>query len=168
MLGTASLFLMSGCDDNATVESNLQGAPASRAEVSDPGATKLLTMEFPPELLEGTKKPIPVPNLMPLLKRDPMVQVPEGTQLLSRGKTVTSSDDYPIIGTLDLVTDGDKEVGQGYFVDLMDGLQWIQVDLEASATVSVVWIWHDHSQRKAVHDVVVQQAFRILWTKNKS
>ena len=81
---------------------------------------------------------------------------PAGTELLSKGKKVTSSDENPIIGSLDLVTDGDKEAGEGYFVELLDGLQWVQIDLEKSASVSAVWLWHFHSQKRAYHDVIIQ------------
>lgn len=115
-----------------------------------------LTSELPPELIEGTPKPMKVPNLEPEPKKAPEFLVPEGATLLSAGKTVTSSDDYPIIGELALITDGDKEAGEGYFVELLDGLQWVQIDLEASAEINAVWIWHFHSQKRAYHDVIVQ------------
>jgi hypothetical protein len=82
--------------------------------------------------------------------------VPEGTVLLSKGKPVTSSDDAPIIGDLTLITDGDKEAGEGYFVELLDQLQWVQIDLEQSAEISAIWVWHFHSQKRAYHDVVIQ------------
>lgn len=38
----------------------------------------------------------------------------------------------------------------------MDGVQWVQIDLEQSATISAVWVWHYHSQKRAYHDVIVQ------------
>lgn len=155
-VGASALFLMSGCEDAAKIGSNMHSNSDSGAAVAGSGAVVPISMEFPMELLEGTPKPMPVPNLVPLPNRRPVVHVSEDTRLLSRGKSVTSSDGYPIIGTLDLVTDGDKDAGQGYFVDLDDGLQWIQIDLEERSEISVVWIWHDHSQRKAVYDVVVQ------------
>jgi asparagine N-glycosylation enzyme membrane subunit Stt3 len=82
--------------------------------------------------------------------------VPEGTQLLSANKSVTGSDDFPIIGELYYITDGDKEAGEGYFVELMDGLQWVQIDLEEPADLSAIWVWHYHSQARAYHDIVVQ------------
>lgn len=44
----------------------------------------------------------------------------------------------------------------GYFVELMDGLQWVQIDLEQSAQIEAVWVWHYHSQKRAYHDVIVQ------------
>jgi hypothetical protein len=115
-----------------------------------------LTTEIPPEQIEGTPMPIKVPNLEQAPKKAPQIMVPEGTSLLSKGKPVTGSDDFPIIGELNLITDGDKEAGEGYFVELIDGLQWVQIDLEKEATVQAIWIWHYHSQARAYHDVIVQ------------
>lgn len=119
-------------------------------------ADKPLDPGFPPELIEGTPKPMNVPNLVQAPTKAPEFSVPEGTELLSKGKKVTSSDENPIIGDLTLVTDGDKEAGEGYFVELLDGTQWVQIDLEKSATVNAIWLWHFHSQKRAYHDVVVQ------------
>jgi hypothetical protein len=115
-----------------------------------------LTTEIPPEQIEGTPMPIKVPNLEQAPKKAPQIMVPEGTSLLSKGKPVTGSDDFPIIGELNLITDGDKEAGEGYFVELIDGLQWVQIDLEKEAAVQAIWIWHYHSQARAYHDVIVQ------------
>lgn len=127
-------------------------APVARSEA---GRIPLGT-DVPPELIEGTPKAINVPNLVGVPNNPPRLMVPRGTVLLSKGRKVTSSDSNPIIGTLDLVTDGDKDAGEGYFVELMEGLQWIQIDLEKAAAIEAVWIWHYHSQRRAYHDVIVQ------------
>ncbi len=115
-----------------------------------------LTTTLPPELIEGTPKPIEVPNLVQAPTKAPEFLVPAGTVLLSKGKPVTSSDDAPIIGELSLITDGEKDAGEGYFVELLDGLQWVQIDLEKSSTVSAIWLWHFHSQKRAYHDVIIQ------------
>ncbi len=115
-----------------------------------------LLTDFPPELIEGTPKAMSVPNLVNAPDQAPVFFVPQGTALLSRGKKVTSSDDNPIIGSLDLITDGDKQAGEGYFVELLDGLQWVQIDLEKSTAIHAIWLWHYHSQRRAYHDVIVQ------------
>lgn len=115
-----------------------------------------LVTELPPELIEGTPKPMAVPNLEQVPAKAPEIQVPDGTVLLSKGKKVTSSDDLPIIGSLDLITDGDKLAGEGYYVELMEGLQWVQIDLEKTSTISAIWMWHFHSQRRAYNDVIVQ------------
>jgi hypothetical protein len=115
-----------------------------------------LETELPAELIEGTPQPIKVPDLVPAPTKAPELLVPEGTELLSKGKPVTSSDDAPIIGDLTLITDGDKEAGEGYFVELLDGLQWVQIDLEKSAEIYGIWTWHFHSQKRAYHDVIIQ------------
>jgi len=125
------------------------------AALASHSGTPLLP-DFPPELIEGTPKPIHLPNLVPAPTKAPEFFVPEGTVLLSKGKPVSSSDDNPIIGSLDLITDGDKDAGEGYFVELLDGLQWVQIDLEKSASIHAVWLWHFHSQRRAYHDVIVR------------
>ena len=83
-------------------------------------------------------------------------QVPVGTVNLAKGKKVTSSDSEPVIGTLDLITDGDKEGDEGSWVELAPGKQWVQVDLEKSAEISAVIVWHFHSQERVYFDVVAQ------------
>lgn len=115
-----------------------------------------LKTELPPELIEGTPKPINVPNLEQAPTKAPEMMVPEGTVLLSKDKKVTSNDDLPIIGDLKLITDGDKLAGEGYYVELKEGVVWVQIDLEKSAAISAIWAWHFHSQKRAYHDVIVQ------------
>jgi serine/threonine protein kinase len=129
--------------------------PAVAPSVGTPMGVPLFN-EIPPEFIEGAPKPMNVPNLLPASTKPPELLVPEGTVLLSRGKPVTSSDDAPIIGDLDLITDGEKDASEGYFVGLLDGLQWVQIDLEQSARISAVWLWHFHSQKRAYHDVIIQ------------
>lgn len=149
----STLVIFAGCGDEAPP--NDSTVASSDSAVSIAGSIPLTT-EIPPELIEGTPQPIKVPNLEPVPSSAPVLMVPEGTQLLSTGKSVTGSDDFPIIGELSYITDGDKEAGEGYFVELMDGLQWVQIDLKAPAELSAIWVWHYHSQARAYHDVVVQ------------
>jgi hypothetical protein len=115
-----------------------------------------LTTTIPPEKIEGTPIEVKVPNLKPAASKAPELMVPAGTELLSKGKPVTSSDDFPIIGDLPYITDGEKDAGEGYFLELSNGLQWVQIDLEKEADIQAIWLWHFHSQRRAYHDVVVQ------------
>lgn len=116
-----------------------------------------LTTDLPKEVIEGSPRPKNVKNLMPELKKFPTFLVPEGTVLLSKGKPVTSSDDFPILGELPFVTDGDKNAGEGYFLELIDGdAQWVQIDLEQSAPLYAIILWHFHSQKRVYHDVIVQ------------
>lgn len=111
---------------------------------------------LPDELIEGTPKPARLPRLIAAPTAAPTLWVPKETQLLSKGKPVTSSDDAPIIGNLALITDGDKDAGEGYYVELLDGLQWVQIDLQQTADIHAIWLWHFHSQQRAYHDVIVQ------------
>ena len=138
--------------------------PAAQTETI-PGGIALAT-DFPPELIEGTPRPINVPKLVAAPTTAPTLMVPQGTTLLSKGKPVTSSDEAPIIGSLDLITDGEKDAGEGYFVELLDGLQWVQIDLEQSAEIRAVWLWHFHSQRRAYHDVIIQVSDDPQFQKN--
>lgn len=145
---------LAGCGGDKK-ENSASNAPADAPESSSKGGMALKT-EIPPELIEGTPQPIKVPNLEQEQKSPPTLMVPQGTQLLSAGKPVTGSDDFPIIGELSYITDGDKEAGEGYFVELMDGPQWVQIDLGQEATIEAIWVWHYHSQKRAYHDVIVQ------------
>jgi hypothetical protein len=153
----SSALVFSGCGekDKSAADSSGSSTPPASSGGGTPGGVPLKT-EIPPELIEGTPKPMNVPNLVQVPSKAPEFLVPEGTTLLSKGKKVTSSDPNPIIGDLTLITDGDKEAGEGYFVELLDGTQWVQIDLEKSADVSAVWVWHFHSQKRAYNDVVIQ------------
>jgi hypothetical protein len=159
LLAVSSLALTScGKKEESTTTDLAGAAPAAApaaASTGTPGGVPL-SIEFPPELIEGTPRPMNVPNLVQAPTSDPVFNVPEGTVLLSKGKPVTSSDDAPIIGDLTVITDGDKDAGEGYFVELLDGLQWVQIDLEQSAAIHAIWLWHFHSQKRAYHDVIVQ------------
>ena len=146
-------LVLSGCGGSSDKEAE---TVASNPAAPAPAGGIALTTDIPPELIEGTPAPIKVPNLVQAPTTAPTLMVPEGTVLLSAGKEVTGSDDFPIIGELSYLTDGDKEAGEGYFTEFMDGLQWVQIDLEQGAAISAVWVWHFHSQKRAYHDVIVQ------------
>ncbi|MGJ8651699.1 MAG: galactose-binding domain-containing protein [Opitutaceae bacterium] len=160
----ASALLFTACGDKGSTTDDSAASNAPEAAASAPAAAPVaaaagsvpLTTEIPPELIEGTPQPIKVANLEKAPSSAPVLMVPEGTKLLSAGKPVTGSDDFPIIGELEWLTDGDKEAGEGYFFEIMDGPQWVQIDLEASADLAAIWVWHYHSQARAYHDVVVQ------------
>ncbi len=64
----------------------------------------------------------------------------------------------PIIGELNLVTDGDKDGSDGSYVELAPGKQWVQIDLEAPADIYALVVWHYHAEGRVYHDVIVQVA----------
>jgi hypothetical protein len=116
-----------------------------------------LKTQLPRPLFVGTPVPLNVPNLEPPMKgKRPDFMVPAGTVNLAKGKKVTASDTNPVVGTLDLVTDGDKAGDEGSWVELGPGKQWVQIDLAKSANIYAVLVWHFHSQARVYRDVVVQ------------
>ena len=116
-----------------------------------------LKTDLPKPLFVGTPVQINVPNLEPAQKgKRPDFLVPAGTVNLALGKKVTASDSDPVVGTLDLVTDGDKEGDEGSWVELGPGKQWVQIDLAKESDISAVLVWHFHSQARVYFDVVVQ------------
>ena len=117
----------------------------------------VLKTDLPKPLFVGTPVPIKVPNLEPKFQGNrPDFLVPAGTTNLAKGKKITASDNDPSIGTLDLITDGDKEGDEGSWVELGPGKQWIQIDLEKDADIFALIVWHFHSQERVYFDVVAQ------------
>ncbi|AWI09909.1 discoidin domain-containing protein [Ereboglobus luteus] len=113
---------------------------------------------LPKPKLAGTPVAIRVPHLETAADIDARkpVKVPEGSKNLALEKPVTSSDSMPIIGMLEQITDGDKDSDEGCFVELGDGKQWVQIDLEKAHKIYAIALWHFHSQERAYHDVIVQ------------
>ena len=124
------------------------------------GALVPLNIRLPGAEIDGTPKHIkPHANLEKYTgKSRPPFMVPEGTTNLALGGPVTASDSDPIIGELTYVTDGDKQSNDGYYVELMPGTQWIQIDLKQACAIYAVLVWHYHAQFRVYHDVVVQVA----------
>ncbi len=129
-------------------------APAVMAQAPQ---TEELKLKLPKPMFVGTPTNIKSPNLEAVTgkPRGPFM-VPVGTKLLSLKRPVTSSDRQPVIGELEMITDGEKEGGDGYFVELGPGKQWVQVDLGARYAVHAILAWHYHSQARVYRDVIVQ------------
>lgn len=143
----ASVFLMSGCEKEHRTSAD-SGGELGKVP---------LKIEYPVEGLAFTPKPLPRwPGLVPSPKQAPVFLVPMGTVLLSKGKKVSSSDSKPIIGSLKMITDGVRRVGAGYYVELMEGTQWVQIDLEKSAELHAIVVWHDYDGDFAYRGVVIQ------------
>lgn len=126
-----------------------------------------LELELPKPMFEGTPKGIRVANLR---KPDdgvrPPFLVPLGTSNVSSGKSVTASDEEPIIGELEFITDGDKEGSDGSYVELGPFLQHVTIDLEEQHEIFAVLVWHYHKEAKVYMDVIVQTADDPDFTAN--
>ena len=121
------------------------------------GDKEVLKLKLPKPMFIGTPTNLKSPNLEVITgkPRGPFY-VPKGTALLSSGKPVRSSDMQPVIGELDMVTDGEKEGGDGYFIELGPGKQWVQIDLGKPHALHAILAWHYHSQARVYRDVIVQ------------
>ena len=126
-----------------------------------------LRLELPQAMFEGTEKDIRVANLRKLDKgvRPPFL-VPVGTTNVALGKSVAASDKEPIVGEIELITDGDKEAADGSFVELAPFLQHVTIDLESPHEIFAVVVWHFHKEARAYLDVVVQTADDPDFTTN--
>jgi hypothetical protein len=129
-------------------------APAAMGQAPQ---TEELKLKLPKPMFIGTPTNIKSPNLEAVTgkSRAPFM-VPVGTKLLSLKRPATSSDRQPVIGELEMITDGEKEGGDGYFVELGPGKQWVQIDLGARYALHAILLWHYHSQARVYRDVIVQ------------
>ncbi len=142
---------------NRTLASSLLFALALAPLGAQPAPGKEeLKLKLPKPMFIGTPTNLRSPNLEKVTgkSREPFY-VPKGTVLLSAKKTVTSSDAQPVIGELDMITDGEKAGGDGYFVELGPSPQWVQIDLGASRPLHAILAWHYHSQARVYRDVIV-------------
>jgi hypothetical protein len=121
-----------------------------------PAAKEELKLKLPKPMFIGTPTNLRSANLEVTGKSRPAFMVPKGTALLSLKKKVTSSDSAPVIGELDMLTDGEKNGGDGFFIELGPAPQWVQIDLGASHPLHAILFWHYHSQARVYRDVLVQ------------
>ena len=121
-----------------------------------PAGKEELKLKLPKPMFVGTPTNIRSANLEVTGKSRGAFFVPKGTALLSLNKKVTSSDNAPVIGELDMITDGEKAGGDGFFIELGPMTQWVQIDLGASHPLHAILAWHFHSQARVYRDVIVQ------------
>lgn len=126
-----------------------------------------LKLTLPKPMFVGTPTNIKSANLEVITgkSRGPFY-VPAGTKLVSGKRAVRSSDQNPVIGELDMVTDGEKSGADGYFVELGPGRQWVQIDLGASHALHAILAWHYHAQARVYRDVIVQVSDDREFNKN--
>ncbi len=120
-------------------------------------AMEPLDIVLPKPMFVGTPQDTRVPNLRkPRGSARPPFLVPGGVKLLSLNKPVSGSDEEPIIGDLEMITDGDKEAADGSYVELGPFVQYVTIDLEQEAEIAAIVVWHYHKQPRVYYDVVAQ------------
>jgi len=123
------------------------------------GGFRLAPVEIrlPKPMFAGTPQDARMPNLeRPRGGPRPPFLAPVGTTNVALGKPVSSSDPEPVIGSLEAITDGDKEAAEGSFVELSPGPQFVTIDLQERCEIDAVVVWHYHRWPRAYVDVVVQ------------
>ncbi|MCX7013556.1 MAG: discoidin domain-containing protein [Candidatus Sumerlaeota bacterium] len=161
----AALFALSATVGPVASHSEDAASQAAKPEAaaSQPGASSEglapIQIELPKPMFVGTPKNIQSPNLEKPTgkKREPFL-APKGVVDISKDKAVTTSDQTPIIGDANLLTDGDKEATDGSYVEFAPGVQWVQIDLGAEYEIYVIVVWHFHAEARVYHDVIVKIA----------
>ena len=118
--------------------------------------TKLLRLQEPPSELIGTPQVVNLANLDRSKAPNPTPTVPADVTNIALNKEVSASDDFPITGELRQVTDGNKGAGMESVVEIMGGVQWVQIDLAKQSEIFAIAIGHYHREERAYNDVVVQ------------
>ena len=141
----------------ATCAATLFAASAAPQGTAKSSETEPLPIKLPKAVFAGTPKDLPAGTNMepPSKTARPIPQAPKGCENLALHKKVTSSS-APFSGTLDLITDGDKEAREGRTVTLAPKVQWVQIDLGAAHPLYYILFWHYHGDPIVCHDVVVQ------------
>jgi len=141
-------------------------APACPAETS---TSELVPIEIklPRPMFVGTPQDTRVANLeKPRGAPRPPFLAPAETKNVAFGKPISSSDEEPIIGEIEMITDGDKEAADGSYVELGPFLQHVTIDLEAVYEIYAILIWHYHKQAQVYFDVVVQVSDDVDFISN--
>ncbi len=150
----------------------LLGAPGlgltARVAAADTKDIAPLDIKLPIPAFMGTPTDIPLGDRIekPSDKPRPPFLAPKGCTDVALNKPVTSSDKSPITGTLDLVTDGDKESSDTSYVELHRRVQWVQIDLQKNYDIYAILVWHAHNTPQVYHSVIVQLADDPDFTKN--
>jgi len=171
-----SVFLLPSCKDSSdggdgdanqpeqainAPETNENTPPNEMKAATDgnEGGLVPIELELPKPMFVGTPQDTKVPNLeKPLGHARPPFLAPPGTKNVALGKPVSGSDEEPIIGELDYITDGDMEAADGSYVELGPFVQHVTIDLEAMCEIYAIVVWHYHKQARVYFDVIVQVA----------
>jgi hypothetical protein len=120
---------------------------------------KALDVVLPRPMFVGVPYDPCIVNLeKPVGRPRPPFFAPLGTSNVALHKPVTATERKPIIGSLRMITDGDKEAGDGHYVELGPFVQSTTIDLGADYELCAILIWHYHKEPRVYSDVVVRVA----------
>lgn len=158
LVSAASLMATVAVAQDTTATKSTTAKDAATSGAAPAAGMKTLELELPKPVFVGTPKNINVENLEAPGTKQPVLQVPKDVTNLALGKEVSASDEEPIIGEMEQVTDGDKEASDGSYVEFGPGVQWVQIDLGQESEINAIVVWHYHQQARVYNDVVVKVA----------
>lgn len=91
-------------------------------------------------------------------KDRPPFLAPKGTTNVALKKAVTASTGKALLGTLEMVTDGNKEYDEKNVVEIDEGYQYVQIDLGEACEVYAVLLWHFHAAERVYFDTTIKVA----------
>jgi len=141
--------------------SSAAGGALTPAGAHEASAQELeaIAIELPKPMFVGTPQNFRVANLeKPLGRARPPFLAPAGTTNVALGKPISSTDEEPIIGELELITDDDKDAGDGSYVELGPFRQHVTIDLGGRYNIYAMVVWHYHQQARVYTDVIIQVA----------
>ncbi len=92
-------------------------------------------------------------------------KAPPGTTNVALEKPVEASA-RPTTGRLEWVTNGDKSAADDNYVELPEGLQYVQIDLEDVYDLQAILVWRYHLEERVYFDAIVQIADDPDFTEN--
>ena len=143
----------------AAAEEKKDTSKAQKDKAAAQGELAPLPLELPAKQHIGTPTDVPKDVMIDrkrLGKSRPAFMAPKGVRNVALEKQVTSSDERPIIGDLEMVTDGDKEALDGRMVELAPGKQHVTIDLGQPHEIFAIVFWHNHMDPRVYRDVVIQ------------
>lgn len=122
----------------------------------DTGGFKLVELDLDIDGVTSATPGIPssvkaIPNLRRETKQRPPFMVISGLENLALDKPVTASGS-PIAGEVEQITDGIKTCDD---FDFVEGPTWVQVDLEETASIHAVVLWHFYRNPEIYEDIIV-------------
>ena len=133
-------------------------AAETAATTSASSNLEAIKIELPKEFFGGTPIDYWSANLEPdenWKERAPFL-APPGTVVISAGKPVSSSAKFPTLGEVKMLVDGDKNYAKNSLLELPEGVQWVQIDLQAKAKIYALLVWHFHEGKRVYFDVIAQ------------
>jgi hypothetical protein len=160
----ALTFALTGCDvarpSARAAEPETDATPPVPVATADgPALAPIpIRLEAPPPKRTPANVPPDVNVRKGEYKPRPPFMAPVGVKNVALGRPVACSDEEPIIGNPEQITDGDKVAGDGGYVEFGPGTQHVTVDLGAVHEVYAAVVWHRQGDMHVYHDVVVRIA----------